>query len=176
MSMRSPRISALYCALALFSSAICAAQQPAAELEIHLPAKTFKAGLPIKLEVIIRNVSTRDFVVPKVSPGTEGMADAYTDVEVIDSSGQKLLRIDGQTLVKSGKSYTISKRWLTRRGAIVEPNGTLRDFLVLTSLFDLSKPGVYNISARAEIPAPDSGPQIKWIEAVSNRASFAVTQ
>ena len=49
----------------------------------------------------------------------------------------------------------------------------LHDFLLLSSLFDLSKPGIYVVSAGADIPKPYSGPEIKWIVAESNNATFA---
>jgi hypothetical protein len=49
----------------------------------------------------------------------------------------------------------------------------LHDFLLLSSLFDLSKPGIYVVSAEANIPKPHSGPEIKWIVAESNNFAFA---
>ena len=70
----------------------------------------------------------------------------------------------------------IPKSWFKRNGVVLRPNQELRDFLLLSSLFDLSKPGTYTVSARADIDiaAPHSGSEIKWITARSNKNGFAV--
>lgn len=91
-----------------------------------------------------------------------------------DSSGRPLPRTDGQTFVKNGKKYTNRKRCLSRWDINLGPNQESQDFLLLCNLFDLSEPGECTVSAEAEIRAPDSGPEIKWVEAVSNKISLTV--
>ena len=76
------------------------------------------------------------------------------------------------------------KSWLTRKGIIIAPKHELRDFLVLSSLFDLNKPGTYSVSAILEIPgsaelmSPKAapGPEPKFIEIESNKINFAVRE
>ena len=160
--------------IVLFSLVSCVAQEPTATLEIQLPESGFPVGTLIRLNVIVKNLSTEDLRVWKASPQVNGQAEAYISVEVRDSEGKSLPRTDGLTIVKNGKKYVIGKRWLTRKGVVLEPNQELHDFLLLSSLFDLSKPGTYTVSARADIPAPYSGPEIKWITAMSNKISFSL--
>ena len=125
---------------------------------------------------MLTNVSTRDLHIDKASERDDGQAEAYISLEVRDSSGRLLPRTDGQTFVKNGKKYTIGKIWLSRWGVNLGPNQGLQDFLVLSNIFDLSKPGNYTVSAKAEIRAPDSGPEIKWIEAASNRIELILVR
>jgi hypothetical protein len=160
---------AYFCfAVALFSWTPCNAQIPTATLAIEIPKRVFARQTPIRLDVIVKNTSTVDLDVWKANPHVNGQAEAYITITVRDSDGRSMPRIDGVTFVKNGKQYGIGKRWLTRKAMIVRPN--------LSSKFDLSKPGTYTVSGEADIPVPDSGPEIKWIQAFSNKISFAVKQ
>lgn len=163
-------------AVALFIWLPCSAQTPAATLEIQVPKSEFRAGSAIRLDVNIRNSSTEDLRIWKTSPTTDGLAEAYLSIKVRDTDGKYLPRVDGATIMKSGKKYVIEERWLTRKGVTVLPNQNLHDFLILSTLFDLSRPGTYSVSAEADIPKPNSGPEIKWIVAHSNEVTFTVKQ
>jgi hypothetical protein len=147
---------------------------PAATPEIQMPEPEFKAGTVIRIDVIVKNLSAKDLRIWKTEPQVDGQAEAYLSIHVRDSEGKPLSRIDGLTIEKNGKDYTIEKRWLTRKGTILIPNHELHDFLLLSSLFDLSKPAIYVVSAEADIPKPYSGPEIKWIVTESNNVTFAI--
>ena len=139
-----------------------------------MPESEFPVGTAIRLDVIVRNSMTKDLHVWKVSRDADGQAEAYITVKVRDSAGKSLPRVDGQKIVKNGKEYVLPKIWLTRKGAYVNPDQELHDYIVLSRLFDLGKPGIYTVSAKADFEAPDSGPEIKWIAAESKEISFAV--
>ena len=161
-------------AILLAGAVVCSAQEPAAKLEIRTPKSSYLIGMPIRLDITLKNISGETLHIDKVSEHDDGQAEAYISIEVRNSSGRPLPRTDGLTFIKNGKKYTIGKRWLRRSGVDLGPNQELRDFLILSKLFDLRQPGDYTISAKAEIRAPDSGPEIKWIEAASNTIEFTV--
>ncbi len=170
-----PTISAFIgLVVVLFSFVPCVAQMPAATLEIQMPESSSATGAPIRLNVIVKNISTEDLRIWKTSPNADGLAEAYINVEVRDPEGKSPPRIDGVPIVKNGKKYMMAKSWLTRKGVTVKPNHELHDFLLLSSLFDLRKPGTYTVSAKTDIPEPYSGPEAKWIEVASNKISFTV--
>lgn len=180
-----PTVLAFLCyGLAPFSWVPCVAQEPPATLQIQMPESKLASGTPIRLDVIAKNIATDDLLVWKASPQDDGEAEAYIYVQVRDAAGKSLLRIDGTTIVVNGKKYVRPKSWFTRKGIIVAPEHELRDFLVLSNLFDLSKPGNYSVSATLEIPGsaelmhskPEPGPEPKFIEVESNKITFAVTE
>jgi hypothetical protein len=165
-----------YFAIVLLGMAPCFAQKPSVMLDIQVPESEFTVGTAIRLDVAVRNSMTEDLHVWKVSPDNVGLAEAYIDVEIRDSEGKSLPRADGQTVVMNGKKYVFPKSWMTRKGAYVKPNQELRDYILLSKVFDLSKPGTYTVSAKASFDSRDSGPEIKWIVAESNKVTFAVKQ
>jgi hypothetical protein len=94
-----------------------------------MPEPEFKAGIVIRLDVIVKNLSAKDLRIWKTEPQVDGHAEAYLSIHVRDSEGRPLSRIDDVTIEKSGKDYTIEKPWLTRKGTILIPNHELDDFL-----------------------------------------------
>lgn len=170
--MRAFHISAI----ALFSLAHCLGQKPPVTLKIELAGSSFTKGTPIKLDVVVKNISKEELNVWKASPQVDGEAEAYVYVEVRDPAGKALSRIDGVTIVKNGKSYMRPKAWITRKGISVAPGKALHDFLLLSNLFDLSEPGSYIVSATMEDVWPDSGPEMKLWDADSNQIRFKIKQ
>jgi len=76
---------------------------------------------------------------------------------------------------KNGKTYSFPKRgWGSRQFETIKPNDESRNYLVLSDLFDLSKPGAYSISAKAELQKPYSGPEIKFVETAAEKIDFVV--
>jgi hypothetical protein len=171
-SLRTFHISVI----ALLSVTHCFGQKLPARLKIQLPASSFIEGTPIKLDVTVKNISKKELNVWKASPQVDGEAEAYAYVEVRDSAGNALSRIDGVTIVKNGKSYMRRKAWITRKGISVAPGKALQDFLLLSNLFDLTKPGSYIVSAKLEDAWPDSGPEMKLWEADSNQIRFKIKE
>jgi hypothetical protein len=162
--------------IALFSLAHCLGQKPPATLKIQLQASSFTEGTPIKLDVVVKNISKKELNVWKASPQVDGEAEAYVYVEVRDTAGKALSRIDGVMIVRNGKSYMRPKAWITRKGISVAPGKALHDFLLLSNLFDLSKAGSYVVSAKMEDAWPNSGPEMKLWEADSNQIRFKIRQ
>ena len=66
------------------------------------------------------------------------------------------------------------KRWATRKGTDLAPGGTLEDYMMLNQMFDFTKSGTYSVSAKIAIQAPDSGPEIHWLQAGSNTLKITI--
>ena len=141
-----------------------------------MPQSGFAVGAVIRLDVIVKNSMTEDLLVWKVSPDADGLAEAYIGVVVRDADGKSLPRKDRHTVVHDGETYTFPKSWFTRKGAFIKPNHELHDFLLLSRLFDLNKPGTYSVSAVLETPVPNTGPNPELIKAESNKLTFNVYQ
>jgi hypothetical protein len=171
--MRPTGSTLLSLAIVLFSLIPCLAQQRAATLEIQMPESRFTARNTIRLDVIVKNFSTEDLHVWKADPIANGEAEAYTFAEVRNAKGEVLPRTDGLIVEIDGKKSMHPKSWLTRKGATIRRHEELHDFLLLSNLFDLSKPGTYTVSASADVE-DRSGPEIKRTSVVSNKISFSV--
>jgi hypothetical protein len=136
-----------------------------------MPQSTFEAGTAVKLDVIVRNLSDELDLIPKV----DGHAEDYLHIEVRASDGKQLERIDRQTLSKNAKTYSFPKRgWGSRKLETIKPHDESRNYLVLSALFDLSMPGAYSVSAKADLQRPNSGPEIKWVETAAEKIQFVV--
>ena len=165
----------LYSCVITLLSLRCAAQQTAAAtLELRLAQPASEAGAQVRLEIVLKNMSSEELSIPK-EPGNEGHAEDYLSIQVRDSEGLALERIDRQTFVKNGKAYSFPKRgWGSHKSSSIEPGDESHDFLVLSDLFNLSKPGSYTVSAKAELRRPYSGPEIKWAQTPAVKINFAV--
>jgi hypothetical protein len=164
--------------LLLIPSVLGVAQQPEAAVEIRLANPVVTLGVPVTLNVVIKNVSNVDLRLLKESPNSDGHAEDYLHLEVRDADGKLLPRIDVTSRVmKNGKNFSLPKRgWGSRKGASITPHGELRDYLILSDLFDLSKPGAYSVSAQGVLQKPYSGPEIKWVETAAEKIDFAVVE
>ena len=170
--MQQNVIIALCSVIALFSWVPSLEQNPGVTLEIGMLGDS--SGGDIRLDVFVRNSTAEKLHVWKASPQVDGQAEAYLAVDVRDSEGKPVPRTDG-TFVINGKKHYL-KFWLLRKGVYVEPHDELHDYLVLSKLFDLSKPGRYTVSTKAAFELPGSEPEIKWFSAESNTINFVVKQ
>jgi hypothetical protein len=171
--MIGTKATALVSIVAVLSLGMNAQQPSPVTLTISTPAATLRPGEPVRLNVAVGNASSETLVVDKAS-AQDGRAEAFVDVEVRDASGNALPRIDGTPFVSNGKQHMIPKRWLTRKGANVAPGDILRDYMMLNKIFDFTKPGTYSVSAKIAIRAPDSGPEIHWLQASSNAVKITI--
>jgi hypothetical protein len=132
-----------------------------------------KSGARIDLKITVTNRSDQPISVYRV-PGPDGQAEAVNKIEVRDPSGQLLARIDGRPVTVNGKLRMLPKRWLTRAGVILKPGEELKDFAVLTNLFDMTRPGAYEVTVRHELRVDDPGPDIKFLYTRSNTIKITV--
>jgi len=68
-----------------------------------MPKSSFAEGSAIRVDVIVKSILKQELHVRKATPQDDGEARAYLSVEVRDSEGNSLTRIDGKTTVRNGK-------------------------------------------------------------------------
>lgn len=173
MRIKSIAVYALL-AVALQMSSTAQQETPIAA-SISTPTPTIKSGAELKVYVTITNTSDHAVRLYKAL-GPDGQAEATNHIDVLDADGKKLPRIDGPAIQMNGRINHLPKRWISRTTIAVEPGKSSEDFLILSNLFDLSKPGKYSVTLRHEMRADDSDPNIKLIYANSNTIAFTVTE
>jgi len=170
------KLIAVYALLAVALQISCTAQQEAPiTASISTPTPAIRSGAELKVNVTITNTSDHAVRLYKAL-GPDGQAEAANHIEVFDADGKKLSRIDGPAIQKNGRNSHLPKAWISRTTIAVGPGESSEDFLILSNLFDLSKPGKYSVTLRHEMRAGDSDPNIKLIYATSNTIAFTVTE
>jgi hypothetical protein len=153
--------------LALLASlqAISIAQQSApVTVTISTPTPTAKIGAQISIDVSVLNKSNQTVRILKAL-GADGQAEFVDHVQVYDADGKPLAWIAGRHSA------------LSRRAIPVEPGKSSVDFLILTNLFDLSKPGTYTVRVRHELLQLDAPkPEDKRMFVPSNTLTITVTE
>ena len=130
----------------------------------------------MKLVITVTNTSGQDVDLYK-TPGPDGQAEDVNKIEVRDQSGNSLPRIDVQTVEIGGKLRTFPKKITkSRAGVILKPGESLKDFAILSNLFDLSKPGKYTVVAQNERRSGDSSHELNMIYVKSNMITITVTE
>lgn len=162
---------------ALFAMALhvnCTAQQKSPiSASISTPTPVIKSGTEVKVHVTITNNSDHTVRLYRAL-GPDGQAEAANQVDVYNDAGKKLSRIDGRAIQIQGQTHYLPKKWVSRTTVLVEPGQSCDDFLILSNLFDLSKPGKYTVSLRHEMRADDSDPNVNLIYATSNTITITV--
>ena len=154
----------LYCLLSLQIAAI--GQTYPVTVSITTPEKAVKSGSEIRVNITVTNNSDETVRTPKVL-GLDrqgGQPESANGIDVTDSKGQPLRRLPGH------------QSWLSQALKALKPGDSDEDFLILTKLFDLSKPGQYTVGVRHEIMEPDESEDgFKRIFVPSNSISITVT-
>ena len=153
-------------AVAVQTSSIAQQKSPIAA-SITTPTPITKSGAEVRVDVTVTNISDHTVRLYKAL-GLDGQAEAANHVEVFDSNGKALSRIDGPEIQMRGETRHLPKMWISRKTVPVEPGESSSDFLILSNLFDLSKPGKYTVAVRQEMRSDDSDPDIKLVYATSN--------
>lgn len=150
-------------AVALQTGSIAQQKFPDA-VTIATPAPVVASGAEIKLNVTVVNTSDQTIRVIKAL-GPDGQAEAVNHVEIYDAEGKKLSWIPSH------------QTWISRKTVSVEPGKSCDDFLILSNLFDLSKPGKYTVIVRHELMQPDAlRPEDRRIYIPSNTLMITVTE
>lgn len=165
---------AVYAFLAVALQMSCTAQQQSPiAASISTPTPIIRSGAEVKVYVTITNNSDHTIRLYKAL-GPDGQAEAANKVEVYDANGKKLSRIDGRAIKINGQPRHLPKQWISRTTVEVKPGDSSEDFLILSNLFDLSKPGKYTVTLRHEMRADDSDPNVHLVCAKSNTIDVTV--
>jgi len=155
---------------------ICVAQQETPiTVSITTPTPVTKIGAEVRINVTVTNKSDHAVKLYKAL-GPDGQAEAANQIDVLDGNGNKLSRIDGRVVQMGGQSYHLPKQWISRTTVHVEPGQSNNDFLILSNLFDLNKPGQYAVTIRHEMRTSSPGTEDKLIDVPSNTITITVTE
>ena len=169
--------SFVFCGLLAVSCAMYSAAEDKAPVTVSIqcPQSEVRSGSEVKLLITVTNASEQNITLYKL-PGDDGQAEAANKIEVRDSSGNLLPRIDGQKVMIGGTQRMMPKRWISRKGVILKSGESLEDFTILSSIFDLSKPGKYTITVQNERRSDGPEHELKLIYVKSNIITITVTE
>ncbi len=170
--------SFVLCGLIVVAGAMCGVAQNKTPITvlIQCPQSELKSGSEVKLLITVTNTSDQDVDLYK-TPGPDGQAEDVNKIEVRDESGRALPRADVQTVRIGGKLRTFPKKIIkSRAGVILKPGESLKDFAILSNLFDLSKPGKYTVTAQNERRSVDSSHELNLVYVKSNTITITVTE
>jgi hypothetical protein len=155
---------AVFALLAAALQSVCIAQlNPPVTVTITTPTPVTKSGAEIRIDVTVVNTSDNTIKIVK-APGPDGHADAANQVEVYDAEGNKIPLAHRQM-------------WISRKTVPVEPGKSYVDYLTLSKLFDLSKPGKYTVTVRHELMQLDEPrPEDRRMLIPSNPLTVTVTE
>jgi hypothetical protein len=127
-------------------------------------ANVFSSGDPIKVVVIVTNVTAEPIALPVIFPGSDHRYDVK--FVVTDARGQRVpftqlgSILDGEPKAVSGVE-----------GRFVPPKGVIEDVIRLDNRFELGTTGVFSVTVRRLIPDANSKPVP---ELISNPAKFEI--
>jgi hypothetical protein len=143
---------------------VVAQQAPPVKVTISTPTPVVDSGDPIRIDVSVLNTSDQTIEIWKAL-GPDGQAEFVNSVQAYDAWGKPLAWIAGR------------HNALSRKPIEVEPGKSLDDFLILTNLYDLSKPGTYTVFVRHEFIRPGAEPlKDRMLLVPSNRLSVTVEE
>jgi hypothetical protein len=144
--------------LAVALQTVCIAQvKSPITVSITTPSQVAKIGEAIRVNITVKNTSDHSVKLYKAL-GPDGQAEAANQIEVLDADGKKLPRIDGPAVQVRGQIYH-RQMPMSRTMIRLDPGQSSEDFLILSNLFDLSKPGKYTVTVghglRVDVPGAD---------------------
>jgi hypothetical protein len=143
------------------------------DLSIRTSRSSFSPGEEIKLDVIVKNGSDQPLPI-FATLGAGGAAEGANEVDVRDMLGNRLPRIDVRKLSHNGKTRTIPKPGGSQRGLVLKSGEEFRDYTLLNHLFDLSKPGIYFVTAIESTPTPSADGKSPWTSVKSNTIQIEI--
>ena len=165
----SPFISILIGILLPIGLAASQAGETPFSVIITGPQKPVKTGTEVKVKIVLKNTSDREFTLAKTNAVSQ--AEFHFLVAVRDSHGQPAPDTEyGRGIM----GREIKKRVIIFAGDAfftLKPNETLEDEAIVNKLYDLSRPGKYFIQVTRQFPEQLGKGQVK-----SNTIEITVTE
>ena len=133
----------------LSSGSIAGAPPELLVVSVSAPAVT-KVGSEIRLKISLANVSNQRISVLQAR-GTGIHGEANNEIVVRDENG-KLLPSLLDDLAKKSNEYGISIEVIDAHPIFIEPGTPLQEEVILSQLFDLSRPGTYSVTVTRPLP------------------------
>ena len=105
---------------------------------ISTPTPVAKSGTEIRIDVSVKNTSDQTIPILKAL-GFDGQTEFVNHPHVFDAKGEPVAWIAGR---HSG---------LSRKTITVEPGKSEDDFMILSKLYDMTKPGAYKVVVQHEL-------------------------
>jgi len=128
--------------------ALAKGRKPAISIVLSTPRQSIRVGSEVRIDVVTTNVSHH--AVPHTTgPGVPGHNDLIT-VEVRDGRGNSVLEKEPDQSGCNGRAgcKIIRIKMGSQVMHLLAPGETFRDQIVVSDLYDLSRPGEYTIRAR----------------------------
>jgi hypothetical protein len=117
-------------------------RQPVFSISINQAHSESRTQREIKINVLLKNISNHDIVIPRSNAKDQG--EFHYEVHVSDAQGKLIATKRQNTGVKDGDDL----QSLTMETAVtftLKPGDSLDDGIVLSDLYDFVKPGNYTI-------------------------------
>jgi hypothetical protein len=134
---------------------------PGAKVIISTPNSVMKTGAEIRVDVKIVN-NSEGIIRAIKAVGPDGQAEASNEFTVFNEKGVRV-------------AYHGPEQWLGRITVRLKPGESSNDFVILSKIFDLRKPGKYRVSDMWEVMVPE-GEGLKGATVPSNEIFITVTK
>jgi hypothetical protein len=143
-----------------------------ASVSIKCQSAEIRHGAPVRLDIVVTNTSDRDLT---VRTSVAGHAEDGSKIEVHDSAGQVLPRIDYQQIIVDGKSRRVPARMIVASQATsLQSHQSEENYAQLDKLFSFARPGRYEIVVTQYIrPTGEADPR-QWIGVKSNTIDITI--
>jgi hypothetical protein len=146
--------------------------RPAVAIAVSMPNSQVKIGADVHLQITRINISDENVVV--ALPNSNASEDLVLDFEIdlLDAEGNQVTQTQyGRTVQSKGGLIHGPGIGKLTGGAphALKPKEKLQQDIVLSSLFELSRPGTYTVQLRRQDRTTES------VVAKSNRITFIVT-
>lgn len=152
--------------ISMLSIVLFASGQPSAPFALTINMKggeTFESGSPVNVQIVLRNTSKGNIVEMRNKPTDAGELNGYT-VSLKNKEAEEVPFTEYGKAFFAGTTIDIS----SPSPVVLKPGDILKDEIVLTKLFELSKPGTYTVQVqRKDLYSPGIGK--------SNTVSFTIT-
>ncbi|HTX36141.1 MAG TPA: hypothetical protein VME43_14020 [Bryobacteraceae bacterium] len=183
-------------ALAAFAFAMASplANEPRFSITLSAPQTVFKAGSEVKIRLVFKNISSGEVPYGRtLGIGVEPHGEFLNDVEVRDAKGDSMpktdyyraLRGDREAAARlagalnsgkpSGPVHVVIGFNYSMTAYMLKPGESREEDIVVSKLFDLSKPGQYTVTASRRLLDYDNDPRSKII-AKSNALTITIVK
>jgi len=122
---------------------------PPFSLTLSSSEKVIKAGSEARLEIVLKNTSNHEFSITKSN--AEDRAESHYRIDVRDSKGRPVPDTEYAHTVWNLNSKPTTQFVFSEVVHTLKPGESLTDVVVITKLYELSRPGKYTIRISREI-------------------------
>jgi hypothetical protein len=130
-------------------------------VRITTPEPTVKGGVEVRIDIAVKNISDQP---TRILQSPTGHAEAINRVRAYDSKGNSLSLIGG------------SRHFISIKSMFLNPGASTDEFLILSKLFDLSRPDTYTVAVDQELQLDAPRREDRRLFVQSNTLLITVTE